>query len=263
MEPDKAEVMATPIEVPATTLPAYQTNSYLWALRFIQIVFALVIVGIAGSNMSDWHSMGCSSPSGLSFNFAIGLLSLFLIIYFILSSGPYFKLSWYSFYAVLGLELLFIIFWIVAAALAGYSCDSLCKACSVPGAEVDNHHGFYVWVNDFVCYCYFQDDSFPDSFTVKRDSPAMIFRRGKPVSGGHTGSSTSNQVGRTLEKGISKATKQGLDAAMILLLITSLITVLSLRYSSERRRNMDAEAEQVDQHVDNTIKMEGVGPSAE
>jgi len=51
--------------------PAERTNSYLWGLRFIQILFAVVIVGIAGSNISDWHSLGCSSPTGLSFNFAI------------------------------------------------------------------------------------------------------------------------------------------------------------------------------------------------
>lgn len=60
------------------TKPAERTNSYLWGLRFIQILFALIIVGIAGSNISDWHSLGCSSPAGLSFNFAIVGSSFFL-----------------------------------------------------------------------------------------------------------------------------------------------------------------------------------------
>ncbi len=55
-------------------IPAYQTNSYLWGLRFIQILFAVIIVGLTGSAISDWQSIGCSSPSKLSFNFAIVIL---------------------------------------------------------------------------------------------------------------------------------------------------------------------------------------------
>jgi hypothetical protein len=71
----QGEVHVASKSEPATgtgvTKPAERTNSYLWGLRFIQILFALIIVGIAGSNISDWHSIGCSSPAGLSFNFAI------------------------------------------------------------------------------------------------------------------------------------------------------------------------------------------------
>ncbi|KUJ17380.1 uncharacterized protein LY89DRAFT_684442, partial [Mollisia scopiformis] len=246
----KPEVHKTETSPNPTFNPVERTNKYLWYLRFIQIIFAVTIVAIAGSNISDWHSYGCSSPSGLSFNFAIALLTLLLTLYLVLSTGPSAKIPWYSFIAILSLEILFIIFWIVAAALAGYDCTSLCNACSA----IDQGTGYYVWANDLICFCWTDYDN----VSFKRDSPEAIFRRGsRPAS-----SSDAAAAGKTLEKGVSKAAKQGLDAAMILLFITSLITLLQLRYSKKGTANVDHEAERVDQHVENTFKMEFVGPSA-
>lgn len=48
-----------------------------------------------------------------------------------------------------------------------------------------------------------------------------------------------------------------------MLLITSVITLLSLRYSKRGAKNVDHDAERVDQHVENTFKMDNMMPSAE
>ncbi|KAF8857486.1 hypothetical protein BDZ45DRAFT_674676 [Acephala macrosclerotiorum] len=263
MMPDGAVVGVTEVAAEsaptATTKPVHQTNRYLWGLRIIQSVFAITIVGITGSSISDWNSIGCSTPSGLAFNFATGLLSLLLVLYWILSTGPYIKIPWYSFYAVLGFEIVFIIFWIVAASVQNYSCDTVCSVCSAAGATYDvNGEGFVVWMNDIICSCVFS--SYTDTgtqFSVRGDAPSMLFKRGgSPIS-----SSEASRLGRTAAKGVSKATKQGLDAAMILFFITSLITLVSLRYKSKERNDVDHDAEQVDQHIENTFKMESPAPA--
>ncbi|CZR56689.1 uncharacterized protein PAC_06578 [Phialocephala subalpina] len=251
-----AEVAATSSPAAATTKPVHQTNKYLWGLRFIQIIFAIVIVGITGSSISDWHNLGCSTPSGLAFNFAIGLLSLLLVLYWILSTGPYAKIPWYSFYAVLGCEIVFIIFWIVAAAVQNYSCDSICNVCSAAGAAYDDGEGFIVWMNDIICSCVFPGD-LNSQFSVRGDDPSVLFKRGgRPIT-----SDEASRLGKTASKGVTKATKQGLDAAMMLFFITSLITLVSLRYKSKEGKNVVHDAEQVDQHVENPFKMETPAPA--
>ncbi|TAQ90355.1 hypothetical protein B7494_g1330 [Chlorociboria aeruginascens] len=243
--------------------PAYRINKYLWGLRFVQIIFAIVIVGITGSNMSDWHNLqpgGCNSPPNLSFNFAIGILSLLLLTYFIFSTGPYIRLRWWHFYAQIALEGLFVVLWIVAAAIADYNCDSVCSSCSALGREVDIGFGFWVEVNSLFCICAFSDDD----VSFRRDAPSHIFRRtgskptGKPGSSGSR-PSTSKQLSNTLEKGITTATKKGLDAAMILLFLISLATFLALKYTNREQAEAQEEGqgngEQAHEQVENAIEM--------
>ena len=72
-------------------------------------------------------------------------------------------------------------------------------------------------VDNVFCTCVFDDD-----YVSKRsDSPANIFRRagGKPSSGGSRTSNTGS-LAKTLEKGVSTAAKRGLDAAMMLDLLS-------------------------------------------
>lgn len=144
-----------------------------------------------------------------------GLLSLILLLYLLLSTGPYAKIPWYSTLAILGVEITFIILWIVAASLAGYSCNSLCNVCSAVGAQEDIGFGFFVWVNDLTCYCYFDTDTIPDYISLKRDAPSVLFKRagGKPYTG--SGGGGVAKLGKAAEKGVSKAAKEGLDAAMM------------------------------------------------
>jgi hypothetical protein len=77
-------------------------------------------------------------------------------------------------------------------------------------------YGFFVWVNDLTCYCYFEHDTIPDYISVKRDAPSVLFKRagGKPYSGSG-GSGNVGKLAKTAEKGVSKAAKEGLDAAMM------------------------------------------------
>jgi hypothetical protein len=104
--------------------------------------------------------------------------------------------------------------WIVAAALSTYDCPSLCNACASPGADIDVGYGYFVWVNDLICECWFSDDYV--NFSVKRDAPSKIFKRGAGrVVGGGRGSGSGASLGKTLEKGFSTATKKGLDATMM------------------------------------------------
>jgi hypothetical protein len=133
-----------------------------------------------------------------------GLLSLFLIIYFIVCSGPYSKFRYYSLYATIGLEILFILLWIVAASLSTYTCSDLCGACSA----LDQGNGYYAYTGDLFCECWLPGDNGYTSF--KRDAPSKIFARaGRPSLSGGSG------LGKTFEKSVSSATKKGLDATMM------------------------------------------------
>jgi hypothetical protein len=47
-----------------------RSNSFLWYMRIVQAIMAAIVLGITGSNASDWHSWKCSLPSRLSYNIA-------------------------------------------------------------------------------------------------------------------------------------------------------------------------------------------------
>jgi hypothetical protein len=136
-------------------------------------------------------------------------MSLFLILYFILASGPHIKIHFYSLYATLGLEILFIILWIVAAALSTYKCPDLCTAC----ANIEEGDGYNVWVGSLFCECF--EGSVIESSSAKRDLPSQIFRR-VPTS----------SFTKSFEKGAVTAVKKGLDAAMMFVTPAKFLFVL-------------------------------------
>lgn len=73
-----------------------------------------------------------------------------------------------------------------------------------------------MWANDLTCYCTFENDqNLYGDVSLRRDAPGLLFRRakGKPYSGGASGD--VGRLGRTAEKGVSKAAKEGLDAGMM------------------------------------------------
>lgn len=78
-------------------------------------------------------------------------------------------------------------------------------------------YGFFVWVNDLTCYCYFDYDNTQGYISVKRDAPSVLFKRagGKPFSGSGSGTGNVGKLAKAAEKGVSKAAKEGLDAAMM------------------------------------------------
>ncbi len=43
----------------------------LYFLRILQFILGLVTLGVSGSNVSDWISEGCRSPSTLNYNTAV------------------------------------------------------------------------------------------------------------------------------------------------------------------------------------------------
>jgi len=45
-----------------------RSNSFLWYMRIVQALMAAVVIGITGSNASNWHSWKCHLPSRLTYN---------------------------------------------------------------------------------------------------------------------------------------------------------------------------------------------------
>lgn len=54
-----------------------RSNSFLWYMRIVQALMAAVVIGITGSNASDWHSWKCSLPSRLTYNIVCVRRALF------------------------------------------------------------------------------------------------------------------------------------------------------------------------------------------
>jgi len=54
-----------------------RSNSFLWYMRIVQALMAAVVIGITGSNASDWHSWKCNLPSRLTYNIACVRRALF------------------------------------------------------------------------------------------------------------------------------------------------------------------------------------------
>ena len=47
-----------------------RSDAFLWYMRIGQLLVALIVLGIAGNNVSLWHDWDCAAPSNLSFNVA-------------------------------------------------------------------------------------------------------------------------------------------------------------------------------------------------
>jgi hypothetical protein len=43
----------------------------LWCLRIVQFIFALSVLGVAGSDASDFHSIECHTPGKIGFHIAV------------------------------------------------------------------------------------------------------------------------------------------------------------------------------------------------
>ena len=105
-----------------------------------------------------------------------------------------------------------LIQFIIAASLTNYSCTYVCSLCANGPGAYDQGYGYYVQINDLSCDCYFATDTIGflkrSEVTVRSDSPGVLFDR-----------STSRRLGATVNKGITRATKQGLDSAMMCVLL--------------------------------------------
>lgn len=44
---------------------------FIWPIRLVQWVFALIALGLAASDASDWGDIGCHSPARLNLNIAV------------------------------------------------------------------------------------------------------------------------------------------------------------------------------------------------
>jgi hypothetical protein len=126
-------------------------------------------------------------------------ITLFPLAYFLLCTGPVGLTELWSPWVQIGLDAIFIIFWIVAEALSTYDCNSICSNCSAGGALVDQGYGFYVYVGSLFCECVFDYD------VDGGGSLSKLFRRAIP----------SSAIYKTAERAWSIAAKQGLDGTMM------------------------------------------------
>ena len=52
------------------TFESFRDDRYLWGARLLQLLFALIILGVTGEGASLWKSIDCNVPSKLGFNIA-------------------------------------------------------------------------------------------------------------------------------------------------------------------------------------------------
>ncbi|KAI9754771.1 MAG: Ribosomal RNA-processing protein 7 [Chaenotheca gracillima] len=106
----------------------FQQPTFVWFFRIVQFVFAIIVLGVAGSSISDFTSDGCKSPGKLDFNVAVAVLTMVAMAYLIFSTG---KAAFAPFnkWAQLSLDAVFVILWIVCCGTSNYTCDDLCSAC--------------------------------------------------------------------------------------------------------------------------------------
>ncbi|KIM99538.1 hypothetical protein OIDMADRAFT_55458 [Oidiodendron maius Zn] len=207
-----------------TLIDRIRSNRFIWSVRFLQGIFAIAVLGICASNASMWADIGCSTPSRLAYHIAASIITLFPVVFFILTSGPLSYTSWWAFWAQITLDSIFIIFWIAAAAVADYTCDDICSACS-GSAEIP-----------FYCPCGFD-----------LDSSGLKSRGSEPIQKGRSGSA----LGSVAEKATDIAAKQGLDGSMIFLLFVTLLTAIYLRLGWSEKKAQETAIDDAEAMTEN------------
>lgn len=185
-----------------------RSSGFIWGVRIVQAIFAITLLSITAQDASVWHSLDCTTPTKLAYHIAMVSFHTFdtpTTINLVLGCHhsppprllpPRVSLTkFWSAWVQIILDAIFVIFWIVAAALSSYDCNGLCSSCSAGGAQVDIGAGFVVWVGSLTCECVFADDFWAGS---------RLFRR-----------SVGSSVVKTAEKASNIAAKQGLDGTMM------------------------------------------------
>ena len=123
------------------------------------MLMAIIILAVTANNISQWHDLGCGTPSKLDYNLAAvcgmysflrgsadksqAVISILALIYLLLSTGVkrVNAIPWHPF-GQLGLDAFLLILWIAAAATSTVTCDDACNACKNIGAEFDGGCGY-------------------------------------------------------------------------------------------------------------------------
>jgi len=193
-----------------------RSNSFIWYMRIVQAIAVAAVLGITGSNASDWHGWHCHLPSRLAYNIVCASVTLPVVIYLITSSGPKTSthlLPWNR-WAQLAIDTLFFALWLATTVTSPYNCPNLCSAC----VAIDAGNGYSVWTGSLFCSCFANGDIHHKKRTLDSRDVLMVLE-GRATSAG-TGGSARLRVGRT---GISIAVKQTFDAIMIFLFAMTLV----------------------------------------
>jgi len=198
-----------------STKRSLRSNTFLWYMRIIQAIGAVLVLGITASNAADWHSWKCSLPTRLTENLAIASITLPVLIYFIISSGPFTAthlLPWNR-WAQLAIDAVFFGLWLGTTVTSPYNCPNLCSVC----VRVDGGNGYSVWAGNLFCSCFKNGDIHEKRALDARD--VLTILEGRATSAG-TGGSARYRVGRT---GVSIPVKQTFDSVMIVLFAVTLV----------------------------------------
>ncbi|KAI9807979.1 MAG: hypothetical protein M1825_005286 [Sarcosagium campestre] len=157
----------------------------LWILRIVQLVFSIIVLGLAASDAADWKKSECSIPAKLSFNLAVAVLSILASLYLILSTGKSAFIPHHIF-AQAPIDLILFVLWIAAAATAKISTKDGCKACfSDSYCNGDFLGGYDLF--DFDSSDLFDSLDSSDLFSGKK----LLRRKGGSSGGGGRSSSSS------------------------------------------------------------------------
>ncbi|KAI4112712.1 MAG: hypothetical protein LQ338_008282 [Usnochroma carphineum] len=122
------------------------------------MVVTILILAIAASSAHDFTGIGCSVPSKLGYNVAASVLSFFVLLVLLGSTGPIAALRvipWFI-WGQLALDAFMFLIWIAAAGISPYNCNDICSAC----ARYDE-----VWAGGLDCLCetyfYYKRDQSP------------------------------------------------------------------------------------------------------
>lgn len=50
---------------------AVRSSPFLWYMRFIQLLFTLIVLGLVGEAASIWHGLYCNTPSNVALDIAV------------------------------------------------------------------------------------------------------------------------------------------------------------------------------------------------
>lgn len=137
-------------------------------------------------------------------------LTFLVLLFLIPTTGPLSKTLLWNRWVQIALDALFLLLWIVAAAVSTETCSDLCTACHYPKFD---EIGFVWWEQyNLYCECYADGSVGPFNPLDKRQSPANpLVRR----AGTSAAASEARTALNTATKASEISVKKGLDAALV------------------------------------------------
>ena len=205
-----------------------RADALVSGLRTLQIIFAVIILGVAADDVTIWGPNHCNVPPKLAFNAAAvsirtagavhrfanhqtkAAITIPITLYLFFTTGPLakiFKALPWSPWLQLGVDIFLFILWVAVGALSNYTCDDVCVACTPFGEEFGfSTYAGVIFVDPIaLCPCIIPATDNTGDFRRR-----SLFSRASGHS--HSGGSSSSSFTKSVEH---FGAKVGLDWTML------------------------------------------------